>query len=185
LSRLDELIKNYESFVSLPWKQDLAGVERVWFAVYDPDEERRLRCRIEEFEISTKKAEHDWRLLNITDSFAIWMSENDYRESYFEEPADMLMALKEFETYVREIIRTLLADVESDENTVVAIHGVASLYGLTRVSSVIEGLEKDIRGRLLIFFPGEQEGNNYRLLGARDGWNYMAIPITAHDGGME
>jgi len=35
-----------------------------------------------------------------------------------------------------------------------------------------------IAGRLLVFFPGEHEGNSYRLLDARDGWNYLAIPIT-------
>jgi hypothetical protein len=36
-----------------------------------------------------------------------------------------------------------------------------------------------IRGRVVVFFPGELEQNNYRLLGARDGWNYLAIAITA------
>ena len=40
-----------------------------------------------------------------------------------------------------------------------------------------------IRGRLLVFFPGVYEQNNYRLLDARDGWNYHAVPITASDGG--
>jgi hypothetical protein len=29
---------------------------------------------------------------------------------------------------------------------------------------------------------GEVEGNNYRLLGARDGWNYLATLITAERG---
>jgi hypothetical protein len=41
---------------------------------------------------------------------------------------------------------------------------------------------KDIRGRLVVFFPGEYEDNNYRLLDARDGWNYLAVPITLHNG---
>jgi hypothetical protein len=30
----------------------------------------------------------------------------------------------------------------------------------------------------VIFFPGHFEHNNYRLLDARDGWNYHAVPIT-------
>jgi len=33
----------------------------------------------------------------------------------------------------------------------------------------------DIRGRLLLFFPGEFENNNYRLLDAQDGWNYHKL----------
>jgi hypothetical protein len=32
---------------------------------------------------------------------------------------------------------------------------------------------------LLVFFPGQFDNNNYRLLDARDGWNYLAVPITA------
>ena len=30
-----------------------------------------------------------------------------------------------------------------------------------------------------IFFPGSYEDNNYRLLDGYDGWNYLAVPITA------
>ena len=39
-----------------------------------------------------------------------------------------------------------------------------------------------MKGRLLVFFPGVYEQNNYRLLDARDGWNYLAFPITASEG---
>ncbi len=69
-----------------------------------------------------------------------------------------------------------------DEDTVVAVQGVACLFGFTRVSLVLKEVVKDIRGRLVVFFPGEYEDNNYRLLDARDGWNYLAVPITLHNG---
>jgi len=68
------------------------------------------------------------------------------------------------------------------ENTVVAITGVASLFGFTRISQVLPLVEPHIRGRLLVFFPGVYENNNYRLLDARDGWNYLAVPITSQEG---
>jgi hypothetical protein len=71
---------------------------------------------------------------------------------------------------------------EVDENTVVAVHGVASLFGFTKLSLVLKEVEHNIRGRLVLFFPGEFENNNYRLLDARDGWNYLAVPITLHSG---
>ena len=32
-------------------------------------------------------------------------------------------------------------------------------------------------------FVVEHEGNSYRLLDARDGWNYLAIPIAANGSG--
>jgi hypothetical protein len=31
----------------------------------------------------------------------------------------------------------------------------------------------------MVFFPGKHEQSNYRLLDARDGWNYRAILIEA------
>jgi len=34
-----------------------------------------------------------------------------------------------------------------------------------------------------VFFPGQLEQNNYRLLDARDGWNYMAVPISIDSAG--
>lgn len=43
-------------------------------------------------------------------------------------------------------------------------------------------VEPHIRGRLLVFFPGVYEHENYRLLDARDGWNYRAVPILAAEG---
>ena len=39
-----------------------------------------------------------------------------------------------------------------------------------------------IGGRFLVLFPGSYERGNYRLLDARDGWNYLAIPITIPEG---
>ncbi|SPE51782.1 conserved hypothetical protein [Verrucomicrobia bacterium] len=50
------------------------------------------------------------------------------------------------------------------------------------MSLVLKEMEQSIRGRLVLFFPGEFENNNYRLLDARDGWNYLAVPITLHAG---
>ena len=75
-----------------------------------------------------------------------------------------------------------LAAEEVDEDTVVAVQGVAGLFGFTHVSLVLKKVVNDIRGRLLVFFPGEYEDNNYRLLDARDSWSYLAMPITLHNG---
>ena len=62
-----------------------------------------------------------------------------------------------------------------------ALQGVASLYGFLRVSELIHDIEQAILGRFLVFFPGTKEENNYRFLDARDGWNYLANGITLHN----
>jgi hypothetical protein len=53
---------------------------------------------------------------------------------------------------------------------------------MIRVSDVLQRISGRVEGRLLVFFPGSLERGNYRLLDARDGWNYLAIPITIPEG---
>ena len=62
-----------------------------------------------------------------------------------------------------------------------AITGLATLFDFMRVSSLIERVEDSVRGRLLVLFPGEFAGNIYRFMDARDGFNYMAVPITSQE----
>jgi hypothetical protein len=110
------------------------------------------------------------------------MSADDYREEYFASPEDLQLKLEaEFHDYLAERVRSVLRGADVTENTVVALLGAGSLFGLARISQVLRMVEGDITGRLVVFFPGHFERNNYRLLDARDGWNYLAVPITAHN----
>ncbi len=182
-SRIDKLVAAYERFVALPWKEGLSGIERTWFLVYPPADERRLRARLDAFAIATGKAGHRWALCDLTGAFAQWLASLPYREAYFEDPDALDMALPQFHDAVVGRIRTALEQATGD--TVVAVLGVATLFGFLRASRVLEDprVTRAIRGRLLVFFPGEHARNNYRLLGARDGWSYMAVPIEPDDSG--
>ena len=153
------------------------------FVVYPKTDERKLRARLELFEMATTSTGHRWLPVNITDTFARWMADTDYRDVYFEEPETLAMKLKsDFVRYAADRLREALTAEGADDDTVVAVQGVACLFGFTRVSLVLKEVVKDIRGRLVVFFPGEYEDNNYRLLDGRDGWNYLAVPITLHNG---
>jgi hypothetical protein len=181
MGQIEYLLDAYSRFVAIPWTANLSGAERVWMLIYPPREERRLRMRISEFETETCKAGHGWKLEDVTDSFPEWLSENENRETYFEDPELLEPALERFAAALSERVRASLAADEVEDSTVVALLGVGSLFGLTRVSFLLEQVESHIRGRLLVFFPGERQGNNYRLLDGRDGWNYRATPITAYE----
>ena len=177
MSEIEDLLRRYEQYVKLPWDHKLAGAQRVWFAQYDPGQERRLRLRIGAFQAATTDAGHKWRIVNITDAFAEWMANHDYRDEYFEQPEDMGLALADFSDAVAEQVGRALSQPDVDKDTVVALLGLASLFGLVRVSELIAKVDSEIRGRLLAFFPGQRDGSNWRLLNARDGWNYHAVPI--------
>lgn len=182
MSEVKTLLKNYEELVCLAWEPNLSGAEKVWFVVYDPAQERRLRLNITEFETVTKKCKHGWKHLDLKDAFGRWMAEHKYKEAYFEEPDDMELALEDFEKAVAGQIKDLLTAPDVDDTTVVAISGLASLFGLVLASDVFSHVTSSIRGRMLVFFPGRYEGSTYRLLDARAGWNYLAVPITAKSG---
>ena len=74
MGQIERLIQNYDTRVSLPWERNLAGPQRVWFAVYNKAEERRLRRRLEEFEISTRRAGTAGSAVDLTDAFAQWLA---------------------------------------------------------------------------------------------------------------
>ncbi len=182
MGEIEALLDAYEKTVRVPWQRDLAGPQKVWSAVYDPAQERRLRLRLDEFQIATEKAGHPWVLVDLTDQFAQWMARHKYRDAYFEEPDDMKLALDAFAKGLARDVAGTLGAPNSGENAVVAILGLASLFGLTRASALLDAVAPSVRGRLLVFFPGHYENSNYRLLDARDGWNYLAVPITASPG---
>ena len=180
-NRLEELVRRYERHVLSPWSSALAGAQRVVFVVYPEDMERTFRARIGEFRQVTEAAGRAWREANATGWFSEWLASDEYREEWFEEP-DLLASKLEEEFPGFAATRLAAALATSDERGVVALTGVASLYGFLRVSNLIRRVEPEIRGRLVVFFPGTKDGTNYRLLNARDGWNYLAQAITLHDG---
>ena len=184
MARIEELVASYKAHIAAPWQKNLAGPQKTVFVVYPKTDERRVRARLELFEMATKEAGHGWLLFDFTPVFARWMAATDYRDEYFREPHDLAIKLEtDFIYYAAGELRDALTDEKVGEDSVVAVHGVASLYGFTRVSLVLKEVEQHIRGRLVLFFPGEYENGNYRLLDARDGWNYLAVPITVHTGG--
>lgn len=186
MSKVAKLLSAYREHLSVPWQGGLAAIQRVIFAVYDMTDELRLRAHVGEFELATHEAGRDWLLIDVTNAFPEWMAAQEYRDAYFESPED----LAGYESgEVTEFVQALVAQlkqrisVEAGHNSVVGLLGVGSLFGLCRVSTVVEGIKEMVPGRLLVFFPGEYHPENhaYRLLDARDGWNYLAVPLLAKE----
>ena len=185
MGRIEQLAETYWRHVDMPWQRTVSGAQRVIMIVYDKELERTLIARKNEFKIATEKAGHRWFEIDIAGTFAEWMAGEEYREAYFEVPDDLQLKLEvEFAKFVASKILVELQRSEAGQDSVVAVFGVGSLFGFTRVSRVLKLLEPDIKGRLAIFFPGAFDNNNYRLLDARDGWNYLAVPITLHSTGV-
>lgn len=183
MGRIEKLVDRYRSHIGAPWQRNLAGDQKAIFVVYPKTDERRLRARLELFAMATTSSGHSWQPIDLTDTFARWMGDTDYRDEYFADPDALVTGPKSpFTKFAAKRLREALTSAGVDEDTVVAVYGAASFFGFTFLSAILSEVKNDIRGRLVLFFPGEFENNTYRLLDARDGWNYLAVPITLHNG---
>ena len=178
MSKIKRLLQSYRQYIAVPWRADAAAAQRVIFCVYDETEELRLRARIDEFELATRDAGHDWALFDLTDTFPRWLGSQRYARSYFQNPHLLATLLPKYLAGIETEFAPFLQEKSAGENFVVALKGVGSLFGFLRVKEVVDRLAPMVKGRLLVFFPGSYENNNYRLLDGYDGWNYLAVPIT-------
>lgn len=181
-SEVDLLIKAYSSHVAVPWQSGLSGTEKVWFLVYRPENERRVMFRLEDFESATKDAGHGWVAIDLADRYSRWLAAQRNKAGYLARPA----AIPE-KRFTEDLIVELIAELSnSGPDDVVVLTSTISLFGVAKLSEVIKGTENrkpgidaHIKGRLLVLFPGSRENNSYRFLESGDGWNYLAVPLTA------
>ena len=78
------------------------------------------------------------------------MAAQEYRDAYFECPEDLDgYAIGEITEFIKTLVLTVRTQIRpaADDNTVVALLGVGSLFGLARVSSLVEGIKDAIGGR--------------------------------------
>jgi len=160
------------------WTADRSGGERVWFLVHDPDKTRAVLARKDAFKQATEAAGKRWVEIDLTAEFGRWMASHRYAERYFARPRLATTISDDFVSALVTDIMRQIAERKVNDQTLLAMVGTESLYGITKLSPVIKRLEDAIPGRLLVVFPGEYDEPRYRFMGARDGWNYLAIPIV-------
>ncbi|UNX56064.1 DUF1788 domain-containing protein [Georgenia sp. TF02-10] len=178
MSRVSDLVDAYKAELSLRWNENVSGGERVWMLVYPPDLERQIRHALPSMELATTQAGRAWVVLDVTDDFGSWLSSHRHAEAFYEEPSDLTPSiLDQFEkTLVARIRESLEA---APASAVVALVGIGSIFPFLRASSVIKSVDSAVTGRLLVLFPGlhDPETHSFRLLDARDGFNYRARVI--------
>jgi len=178
MSRVSDLVDAYAGELSLPWRSGLSGGERVWMLVYPPDMERAMRAALPRLELVTGQCGYSWTLIDITDELGHWLASHRHSEAFFEEPTDFTPAIiDKFEAELVTKVREQLSAAPEDH--VVALVGIGSIFPFLRASSVIKAIDDEVSGRLLVLFPGlhDPETHSFRLLDARDGFNYRARVI--------
>ena len=130
-------------------------------------------------ELATGQSGHGWAVIDVTDELGTWIASHKYAEAFFEEPSDFTSAIiDKFET---ELDRRRFAS--SSRRRLMTLWWRWS--GSPRSSRSCERrvsspeIDDDANGRLLVLFPGlhDPETHSFRLLDARDGFNYRARVI--------
>jgi hypothetical protein len=144
---------------------------------YDKGLERRVRGRLAEFRLAAEQSRKGWREFDLAPEFGAWVARQTWFERAAKRPSTLGTVLPDFEAHLASQLRERLNGC--GQNDILALTGVASLFGLVRASTLIAKVADAIPGRLLVTFPGTHQGGIYRLLDARDGWSYLAVPIPS------
>ena len=102
MSRIKRLTQSYSKYIAVPWRDDAAAAQRVIFCVYNETEELRLRAKVDEFEIATRAANHEWALFDLTDTFPDWLASQRYAKSYFQKPHLLSTLLPKYLAFIAE-----------------------------------------------------------------------------------
>ena len=174
---VDDLLGQFGRQASLPWSPNTARDYRVWIMHYERSLERRIQGRLHEFEAIGRQCVHGWSSLSLAAMVAPWFAAHELFEALADQPDELPGMLPDFAAHVVDTVCTRLRAL--GERDILALSGAGALFGLMRVSTLTEKVAPDIKGRLLLLFPGRHESGVYRLLDARDGWTYRALPIPA------
>jgi hypothetical protein len=177
LPTVDELLGHFRRQASLPWSRDVARDYRIWIMCYDKSLERRVQGRLPEFEAVARSFGHGWSTFNLAPLVAPWFASHELFDGLAEQPDELQGMLPDFMQHVTHAVRAQLQALSHDD--ILTLSGAGALFGLLSVSTLIDMVVPDIKGRLLLLFPGRHESGSYRLLDARDGWSYRATPIPA------
>lgn len=179
MTKTKQLLDNYRSHIELPWQQGKSAQQRVIFCVYPEYTERRFQANIGEFELATKQADHGWARYDMSDTFSSWLGSQKYKTKYFRSPESLGNLTKKFPNFIKAQFTEFCSSHVIGSKDVVAVSGIGTLFGFVKVKEIIELIAPLVPGRLVVFFPGSYDNNNYRLLDGYDGWGYLAIPITS------
>ncbi len=153
MTNIENLSRNYGTYIAVPWRSDAAAAQRVIFCVYDEDDERKIRARIGKFENETRQADHDLTVFDLTNTFPVWLSSLKYRQKYFEKPELLPTVMASYLAFIQQAFEKFLTTEKVCENTVVALLGAGSVFGFLKVKEVIEKCAPLIEGRLLCVLP--------------------------------
>lgn len=177
MNYVDRLLEAYRQQLRQSTRANASGGERTWFLVIDPDKLRSVLARQQEFQLETVTAQRKWEIVDLTQTFGEWMHTHRYKDRYFKRPQLATSIETDFAAHLASMLKREIDARAMDQSTVMVLTGVEAIYGINKLSDIARRIEDDLRGNLLVFFPGHYQDGQYRFFDARDGWNYLAVPI--------
>lgn len=97
---------------------------------------------MDEFEIATRAAEHEWALFDLTDTFPDWLATQRCAQELLPEAQSVVenAPARKYLTYIETEFAAFLQHKGAGEDFVVALKGVGSLFGFLKVKEVVDKL---------------------------------------------
>lgn len=157
---------------------------------YPPEDEYKMRCRIEEFKAQLLRPVNyvDVLTIDLFKEFCIFLDNQSFGKKH---PSYLKYMLEKDETDHEAVTRTLTnkanspqfyeylhnriikhINIEDDKlRPYVFLYGIGSMYPYMRTSSLLASYEqynKSNEYKIIVFYPGEKEGNTFRLFNRID-----------------
>jgi hypothetical protein len=146
LNSLDDILSAYHRQVRLPWASDTPPAGRVWIVWYDKTLQRRFTGRLGEFEMATRKAGHGWQRFDASPWLGRWIARHEFFDALAGQPRELRGLLPDIEAGLIADLRAALNTCS--ENDVLAVDGCGSLFGVARISNLLNHIAPSIPGRL-------------------------------------
>ena len=160
MNSLDNILSAYQRQVALPWMSDTPPAGRIWIVWYDKTLQRRFTGRLNEFELATRKAGHGWQHFDAAPWLGRWLARHEFFEALAGQPRELRGLLPDIETQLVTDLRAALDACSSKD--VLAVDGCGALFGVTRISNLLNRIAPYIPGRLLLGFPGKHAARIHR-----------------------
>lgn len=169
---------------------------------YDPEDEYEIRHQIEEFKAQLLRPVNyvDVLTINLFDEFCSFLD----KKSFGKHPSYLHYMLERDETAHDAVTKSLTGKANSPEfyqylhkriirhisieddklRPYIFLYGIGSMYPYLRTSQLLANYEKyneSNRYKIIVFYPGESEGNTFRLFNRIDDEHTYRATLLLND----
>lgn len=146
--------------------------------IYPPAKELDFReYLLDTFVPMLQASKARFRVLDLTGFLFNGLSDEAVRSLQEDEFDDYRWMQQGLSKRAEAALQTRLAELAAEvRGGSVLVYGTVALFPLVRYGEILRGL-RDLEGRVVLAFPGEERGGRLHFMNQPDGGNYLAVKL--------